>query len=114
MALSRNYCSYEEDEKDGGRIRGSHMGYDAMFFFSPHALPSPDFCLVHGVVHAPKGTPNLIRNFKIVRGQIKIHNNLEFWQGQCCGRGGVTVQYDTDSLSQKENEGISIIFSKLQ
>lgn len=48
MALSRSYHRDEEDERDGGRIKGRHMAYDTMVFFLTRVLTSLD-PLVYGV-----------------------------------------------------------------
>ena len=42
MALSRSYRRDEEDERDGGRIKGRHMVYDTPFFFRTRVLASLD------------------------------------------------------------------------
>ena len=49
MALSRSYRRDEEDERDGGRIKGRHMAYDTTVrFFLTRVLASLDL-LVYGV-----------------------------------------------------------------
>ena len=50
MALSRSYRRDEEDERDGGRIKGHHMAYDitVLFFVLTRVLTSLD-PLVDGV-----------------------------------------------------------------
>jgi hypothetical protein len=57
VALSRSYRRDEEDERDGGRIKGRHMAYDTIvFFFLTRVLTSLDPLGVRRAVNAERHT----------------------------------------------------------